>query len=168
MWFGCERADRAGLFAALALSAAVISGCAGVSNTLSQQEIAGLKLTGVSVTVAPDAKIQWEDGQKLYGASKGWAYPPQVGQSLDSPEAKAYLATALAPKLKNALEKFVASTLSGSRPVRLDVVVRDFDITTPLQRVVIGGAYSIIADVNVVDARTGAVILAHPKVYAWL
>jgi hypothetical protein len=88
MWVGGERAGAArrerrwrgaGLFAALALSAVAISSCAGVSNTLSQQEIAGLKLTGVSVTVAPDAKIQWEDGQKLYAASKGWAYPPASG-----------------------------------------------------------------------------------------
>ena len=46
-----------------ALGGALLAACATVAtNTLSPQEIAGLKLTAVAVTYKPDAQIQWDDG----------------------------------------------------------------------------------------------------------
>src|SRR5262245_41591296 len=84
----------------IALVAAALAGCATVaSNTRSPQEVAGLKLAGVTVTITPEAKIQWEDGLRLYASSKGVSYP-QLGEAVDSAEAKAYVRNALAPKLR--------------------------------------------------------------------
>jgi hypothetical protein len=154
-------------FVLAGFGAVALAGCASVSNTLSPQEVAGLKLTGVAVTFTPEAAVQWEDGQRLYAASKGVSYP-QIGQPVDAAEEKAYLRNALTPKLKAAMEKNLAATLHGSRPVRLEVTVRNFDISPPLQRAVLGGGYSMLGDVNLVDARTGAVIIAYPNLSAFL
>jgi hypothetical protein len=146
-----------------ALGAGLLTACATVApNTLSPQEIAGLKLTAVAVTFKPDAQIQWDDGLRLYAESKGLNYlqlPAGV-----TPEEQAFMRDALTRKLKGAMTKDVGATLHGSRPVRLDVSVIRFDITSPLQRVVVGGGYSMNADVNIVDARTGAVLLPYPNV----
>jgi hypothetical protein len=146
-----------------ALGGALLAACATVAtNTLSPQEIAGLKLTAVAVTYKPDAQIQWDDGLRLYAESKGLNYlqlPAGV-----TPEEQTFMRDALARKLKEAMTKDLGATLHGSRPVRLDVAVIRFDITSPLQRVVLGGGYSMNADVNIVDARTGAVLLAYPNV----
>jgi hypothetical protein len=145
-----------------ALGAGLLAACATVPNTLSPQEVAGLKLTAVAVTFKPDAQIQWDDGLRLYAESKGLNYlqlPAGV-----TPEEQVFMRDALTRKLKEAMTKDLGATLHGSRPVRLDVIVTRFDITSPLQRVVVGGGYSMNADVNIVDARTGGVILQYPNV----
>jgi hypothetical protein len=56
--------------------------------------------------------------------------------------------------------------LNGSRPVRLDVVVKSFALSSAVQRILIGGGRGMVADANVVDARTGAVIVAYPELRA--
>ncbi len=153
-------------FVSVWLLTAVLAGCASVApNTLSPQEVAGLKLTGVAVTFTPDAQIQWEDGLRLYARSKGLDYP-QLGDAVESPEAKTYVRNALALKVKEAMTKGVGATLRGARAVRLDVVVNRFEISPAIQRAVLAGGYRMRADVNLVDARTGAVILAYPNVTA--
>jgi hypothetical protein len=157
------RADSFTYLIMAALGAVMLAACATVApNTLSPQEIAGLKLTAVAVTFKPDAQVQWDDGLRLYAESKGLNYlqlPAGV-----TPEEQTFMRDALARKLKEAMTKDLGVTLHGSRPVRLDVSVIRFDITSPLQRVVIGGGYSMNADVNIVDARTGAVLLPYPNV----
>ena len=35
-----------------------------------------------------------------------------------------------------------------------------------MQRILLGGSHDITADANLVDARTGAIIIAHPKLGA--
>jgi hypothetical protein len=100
-------------FVLAGFGAVALAGCASVSNTLSPQEVAGLKLTGVAVTFTPEAAVQWEDGQRLYAASKGVSYP-QIGQPVDAAEEKAYLRNALTPKLKAA----ALGTACSARPYR--------------------------------------------------
>jgi hypothetical protein len=56
--------------------------------------------------------------------------------------------------------------LNGSRPVRLDVVVKSFALSSAVQRILIGGGRGMVADANLVDARTGAVIVAYPELRA--
>jgi hypothetical protein len=160
-WWTRQRCGRNLVVAAL--GAGLLAACAAVApNTLSPQEVAGLKLTAVAVSFKPDAQIQWDDGLRLYAESKGLNYlqlPAGV-----TPEEQTFMRDALTRKLKEAMTKDLGATLHGSRPVRLDVSVTKFDITSPLQRVVLGGGYSMNADVNIVDARTGAVLLPYPNV----
>ena len=50
----------------------------------------------------------------------------------------------------------------------LDVIVQSFTISSAVQRILIGGGHGMVADANLVDARTGAVIISHPRLSAVL
>jgi hypothetical protein len=135
-------------------------GCVTAENSLSQNDIAGMKLTGVTVTYAPTAFIQWEDGVRAYAASKGSA-DAQVPSVARTPEGQAYVRNLLASRIKAGIERSMSGQLNGSRPVRLEVVVKRFDIPSALQTIVVGGGRGMTADTNLVDARTGALIMAN-------
>jgi hypothetical protein len=146
---------------AVLAGALALTGCVTVENTLSANDIAAMKLTGVTVSYAPDALIRWDDGIQAYAASKGIVDPATA--TAYTPEAKAYMRTLLAPRIKAGVEQAMAGELNGTRPVRLDLVVRSFTIVPVVQRIVIGGSHDMTADANLVDARTGAIIIANPK-----
>ena len=137
-----------------------LAGCVTAENSLSQNDIAAMKLTGVTVSYAPDAMVQWEDGIRAYATSKAIT-DDQIATATDTPEGKAYVRNMLAPKIKAAVEQKMAGQLNGSRPVRLEVVVKSFAIAGAVQRILIGGGRGMVADANLVDARTGALIIAH-------
>jgi hypothetical protein len=148
-------------FAVLAGTLA-LAGCVTTENSLTQNDIANMKLTDVSVSFAPDAYVQWDDGIRAYATAK--AIPDdQIAAATNTPEAKAYAQNLLASRIKSGVEKAMAGQLNGSRPVRLNVVVRTFTITSAIQRAVLGGGHGMTADANLVDARTGAAIMNHPK-----
>src|SRR6478736_2005566 len=119
----------------LVLAALGARGCSRPAplSPLSPQEVAGLKLTAVAVTFKPDAQIQWDDGLRLYAESKGLNYLQRPAGV--TPEEQVFMRDALTRKLKEAMTKDLGATLHGSRPIRLDVSVIRFDITSPLQRV---------------------------------
>jgi hypothetical protein len=144
-----------------------LAGCVTAENSLSQNDIASMKLTGVTVSYVPDAMVQWEDGIRAYATSKAIT-DDQIATATDTPEGKAYVRNLLAPKIKAGVEKAMAGQLNGSRPVRLDIVVKNFAIASAVQRIVIGGGREMTASANLVDARTGAVIIANPDLRAYL
>lgn len=139
-----------------------LAGCVTVENSLSQADVSDMKLTGVSANIDPGALIIWEDGLRAYAAAKGVA-DDQIMGIARTPEAKAYVQNALAARVKAGVEKVMAGTLVGRRPVRLEVTVRRFEIAGPLMSILIGGGRGMVADATLVDARTGAVIIASPK-----
>ncbi len=153
-------------FAAFA-SLVALAGCVTAENSLSQNDIASMKLTGVAVAFAPDARIQWEDGIRAYAVSKAIS-DDEIANAVNTPEAKAYVQNLLRSKVKARIERKMAGQLNGSRPVRLDVVVQSFTISSAVQRIVIGGGYGMVADANLVDVRTGKVVVAHPRLVAAL
>ena len=142
--------------------AIALSGCVTAQNPLSQNDIAAMKLTGVTVNYAPDAYIQWDDGIREYAASKGIA-GDDMAAATNTPEGKAYVRAALAQRIKGGVESAGAGKLNGTRPVRLDVAVHNFHVSPAVQRIVLGGNHGLTADATLVDARTGAVILAYPN-----
>jgi hypothetical protein len=72
----------------------------------------------------------------------------------------------LAPRIKAGIERAMAGQLVGTRPVRLEIIVKSFVISSAVQRILIGGGRGMVADANLVDARTGALIVAYPDVRA--
>jgi hypothetical protein len=72
----------------------------------------------------------------------------------------------LAPVIQTGVSKSMAGQLVGSRPVRLDVVVKSFALSSAAQRILIGGGRGMVADANLVDALTGAIIIAYPNLVA--
>jgi len=147
--------------AALAVALAV-AGCVTVDNSLSEADVADMKLTAVSVNVDPGAMIIWEDGLRAYAAAKG-VPDDQIMGIAKTPDARSYVRNALAARVKAGVERVMAGTLIGRRPVRLEVTVRNFEIAGPLMSILIGGGRGMTADATLVDARTGAVIITSPK-----
>jgi hypothetical protein len=140
-------------------------GCNTIENSLSQNDVAAMKLAAVSVSFAPEAHIQWEDGIRAYATSK--AIPDdEIATRTNTPEGNAYTQNMLGPKIKAALEQKVGPQLHGARPVRLEVVVKSFVLASAVQRILIGGGRGMVADANLVDARTGAVIVSYPGLTA--
>jgi hypothetical protein len=149
---------------AVAGMAAALAGCVTTENALSRSEIDSLKITGVNVSFTPDARIQWDEGVRAYATAKGLS-EEQIAAASNAPEAKAYVQNMLAPRVKAAIERKLAGQLNGNRPVRLDVVIHNFVISSAVQRILIGGTHAMTADANLVDVRTGAVVVAHPKLF---
>ena len=58
---------------AVLAGALALTGCVTTENSLSANDIAAMKLTGVTVAYTPDAHIRWDDGIRAYAASKGIA-----------------------------------------------------------------------------------------------
>jgi len=139
-----------------------LAGCVTVENSLSQDDIAEMKLTGVAVNIDPGAMIIWEDGLRAYAAAKG-VPDDQIMGIARTPEAKAYVHNAQAARVTAGVERVMAGSLIGRRPVRLDVNVRSFEIAGPLMSILVGGGRGMTADAMLVDARTGAVIISSPK-----
>jgi hypothetical protein len=145
----------------LALTALALSGCVTVSNTLSPAQVASFKLARVDVVAPPEARISWGDGEVAYAATKGLP-AHEAGKVATTPEARAFVRYAVTSKLRSALERELGGTLLGGRPVRLEVTIRDIEIASVIQRILIGGSHSMKADATIVDARTGAVLLRFP------
>jgi hypothetical protein len=154
-------------FAALGIAFALAGCVTTAENSLSQNDIAGMRLTGVTVSFAPDAQVQWEDGIRAYAAAKAIT-DDQIATATNTPEGRAYVQGMLAPRIRAEIEKVMVGQLNGTRPVRLDVIVKTFALSSAVQRVLIGGGRGMVADANLVDARTGAVIIANPDLRAVL
>jgi hypothetical protein len=149
---------------AVLAGALALTGCVTTENSLSANDIAAMKLTGVTVAYAPDALVRWDDGIQAYAVSKGIVDP--AAATTYTPEGKAYMRALLAPRIKAGVEQAMAGELNGTRPVRLELVVHYFTIVPAVQRIVLGGSHDMRADANLVDARTGAIIIANPKLGA--
>jgi hypothetical protein len=142
-----------------------LAGCQTVENSLSQNDVAAMKLAAVTVSFAPDARVQWEDGIRAYATAKAIS-DDEIATRANTPEGNAYVQTMLGPKIKAALEQKVGPQLHGARPVRLEVVVKSFVLAGAVQRILIGGGRGMVADANLVDARTGAAIVSYPGLTA--
>jgi hypothetical protein len=140
----------------------VLAGCVTTSNTLSPEQVAGFRLAGVNVGFARDASVSWADGEQAYAQSKRVAAlnPEMVA---NDPEAQSFIRNTVAAKVKGAMQERLAGQLTGARPVRAEVTVREFLTSSVVQRVVIGGSHAMIGDVNLVDAKTGETLVAYPR-----
>lgn len=157
-----------GLARIVALGAMLaLAGCVTTENSLSQNDLASFKLTAVAVSFAPEAWVTWEDGIRAYANAKTIS-DDQITAAANTPEGKAYVQGLLAQRIKTGVEQAMAGQLVGTRPVRLDIVVKRFDLPSAVQRVLIGGHRGMTADATLVDARTGAVIIAYPDLNAFL
>jgi hypothetical protein len=91
-----------------------LAGCVTTAeNALSRNDIAGMKLTGVTVSFTPDAHIHWEEGIRAYATANAIT-DDQIATATNTPEGKAYVRNMLAPRIKSGVEKIMA----GSSTVR--------------------------------------------------
>ena len=157
---GAGMGGRFALMIIAVMAAAALAGCVTASNTMSVDEVASLRYAGVNVSFAPDAHIWWGDGERAYAASKG--QPVTASDELaKTPDGRAYLRNVIAAKVKTAMDRNLAGALAGARPVRVEVRIKNVTITSTVQRIILGGHHHMVADVTLVDGRTGAVLLPH-------
>src|SRR5947199_9192111 len=100
-------------FAALAVLFA-LAGCVTTENSLSQNDIASMKLSGVTVSFAPEAGIQWEDGIRAYAVSKSIT-DDEIATRANTPEGKAYVQTMLSPRINASVEQAMGGQLASLR-----------------------------------------------------
>jgi hypothetical protein len=148
-------------FAALTALALVFSGCVTASNTLPLEQVANLRVASVNVGFARDARIAWADGESAYAATKGLP-AHESGKVAGTPDAQAYIRNIVGSKVKAAMERHLSEQLKGSQAVRAEVTVVEINVAPAIQRVLVGGGHSITADVKLVDAKTGALIVDYP------
>jgi Family of unknown function (DUF6778) len=147
--------------------ALALGGCVTAENSLSQNDIASMKLTGVNVSFTPNSFVLTPNGDSAYAAAKGI---PE-GQMLSvarTPEYRDYVRKTVGAEIKGSVEQAMAGRLNGSRPVRLEIVVEHFKVPSVMSSVLIGGDPVMTAAATLVDARTGAVILTNPEMHAFL
>jgi hypothetical protein len=144
-----------------------LAGCVTAENSLSQNDIANMKLTGVSVSFTPNALVSSPDGESAYSAAKGIPMG-QMLPVLSTPEFKDYVRNSVGAKIKVGVEQALAGQLNGPRSVRLEIVVTYFKIPSAISSILIGGDPGMTAAATLVDARSGAVILANPKMQAFI
>jgi hypothetical protein len=145
------RVDNRGVALALA-------GCVTAENSLSQNDIAGMKLTGVTVSYAPDAMVQWEDGIRAYATSKAIT-DDQIATATDTPEGKAYVRNMLHRGSNRASSRKWRA--SSTVPVRYGLKLSSRISRLRGRYSEFGGGRGMVADANLVDARTGALIIAY-------
>jgi hypothetical protein len=146
-------------FAALVLALG-LSACTTVApNTLSPQETANLHFSSLEVRVPPQTPIAWSAAEDDYLRARGLS---QTNPALTAtPEARAHLRDLAASRFKRALERVTARRPHGARLVRLVATVTRVDIPSVAQRVIIGGHPTVQADIEVIDARSGAVLTTY-------
>ncbi len=144
---------------AVAALGLLLCGCVTASNTLAPDQVATMRLQSVSVTFRPNARIWWGDGERAFAALKGRP-ALEAEEAAKTEEGQVYLRNAIASKLTQAFDSNLKGELLGTRLVRLEINVKDVEIASAAQRILIGGHHRLTADVNLVDARTGAVVLA--------
>jgi hypothetical protein len=144
-----------------------LAGCVTAENSLSQNDIVGMKLTAVTVSFAPDSLVSYDNVIQALGIPKTIA-DDQITATARTPEGRVYLQGLLAPRIKAGIEKVMASQFNGSRPVRLEVTIKSFTMAGVVQSILIGGDRQLTADANLVDARTGALVIANPRLQAFL
>ena len=147
--------------AVIALCLALM-GCTGYGDKLKPDVVQSLNLQQVNVLVPPEATFYWGDGERAYARSIGQS-DNEAEKLGATPQGRAYMRNLAAQRIKTAFDKQLWGKLKGTRPVRVEVVMHDINVSSPLQRILIGGNYSMKATANLVDARTGEVIAANPS-----
>ncbi len=148
--------------AAIGLALAV-AGCVTTNqHSLSASDVQSFKLAEVRVNVPPEASIVGYDGMTEYVAARNIPNY-ELNAATETDEAKQWARNHLGTRIKGAMQQKLAGTFNGHRPVRAEVTVHGFMLSSAVQRIVVGGNYHMVADVTLVDAKSGAVIVSYPK-----
>lgn len=109
----------------------------------------------------PQVAIWWGDGERAYAASKG-ADASEAEALAKTSAGTAYIRGQIANKVKSAIDRNLGARLTRTRPVRVEVMVKNFTIASAAQRIIVGGNHMLQASVKLIDARSGTVLVEHP------
>jgi hypothetical protein len=147
------------------LLAALLAGCVTTAeNTLSPERRAALKIESVKVTFAPNAGLSWADAESEFDRAKlsGDGTAAYLRGEPQSGEKRAFVEKKAAAKITQAFQNKVLPSFHGTEPARLEIVVKSLDIPSTVRQLMIGGNHTIGAEITVVNARSGELILRAP------
>ncbi|MGX5733994.1 DUF6778 family protein [Bosea thiooxidans] len=146
----------------LGFLAFALAGCVTVQNPLSEWDVEAFRLASIHVDADDTSMLWWGDADRAYARSKG--LPESDADNLSkTPEARLFIAKMAAAKINAALEQQLKPILAGHRPVKLNVRLRRLYVASAIQRIVVGGHHELIADITLVDAKSGAVLSSYPE-----
>lgn len=146
-----------------------------------------MDIAEVSVTILGDAPIWWGEAERDYAASQGCESGTadnrasgEVGSDqsqtseatdcdydavIESAEARAYLEKRASETLKSTLVEFVQPAFKGNVPARLSVKVKQVQIVSTGQALLLGGSHFLQAELEVTDIATGASLARYEDLY---
>lgn len=138
----------------LLFAGALVASCAtSATNTLPQARRDALRIDAIDLSFAPNAGISWSDALDEF----------KRGGTPDTPDARrAFLEKKAAVRIRTALDAVVLPAFRGTDSARLKIVVRSVSVPPVVLRLLVGGNYTIKADIRVVDVKTGQTILDAP------
>jgi hypothetical protein len=149
------------IVAALAAGVALAGCTMGLGEKPDARLVQSFKLQHINVAVAPNAKFWWAEGERAYARSIGRS--EVEGAALgETPEGRDYMRSAASQRIKAAFDRELMGRLNGTRPVRVDVVMDDIYISSPIQQVFLGASFRMHGSARLVDVRTGEVIATNP------
>ena len=147
------------------LLAALLAGCVTTAeNTLSPERRAALKIESVKVTFAPNATLSWADAESEFERAKlaGEGTTVHLRGEQQGGEKRAFVEQRAAAKITQAFQKEVVPSFRGTEAARVEIVVKSLDIPSTARQVMLGGNHRIGAEITVVNAKSGEMILRAP------
>jgi hypothetical protein len=177
----------------LGATALLVAGCMTTAHTLSTSEVQSWKVASIETVVAPDASLVWpkvadpfmdkhlppgpaetyvsdESGREMTRPGRRPPMTPEIQKA-----ARAVMQTELDQRARRYMEP-VRGALIGQRPVKVVTTVHRLDIPSTgrqIAQAVIGGLIggvgaaqsqsTMTVSTDIVDAKTGAVLLSYPK-----
>jgi hypothetical protein len=145
--------------------AVLLAGCVTTAeNTLSPERRAALKIESVKVTFAPNAALSWAHADSEFDRAKlsGDGTAAYLRGEQQAGEKRAFVEQKAAAKITQAFQKQVVPSFHGTEPARVEVVVKSLDIPSTARQVMLGGHHRIGAEITVVNAKSGEMILRAP------
>jgi hypothetical protein len=126
----------------------MVAACAaGPTNTLTQDKRDSLRIASVDVSFAQDAKIEW--------------YDAQAGAPEEPAARLVFLKQKAIGPIKAALDAQMLFAFRGTDPATLKVRIRRVGIPAAALTIIVANIpYAIVADMELVDNRTGKTLLA--------
>lgn len=145
--------------AAMLLGLSLAACNTGAPNRLSALETADLRFTSLEIRTPDTARISWSEVEDQFRRSRGLGALVPLGAAAS--EARAFVQDRVALRMKAVLDRVIAKRAAGSRPVRAVVTIVEVYVPSPLFRVVVGGHPGLSAEIDILDARTNAVLTTY-------
>lgn len=157
-------------FVVISCAALALAGCATVPPpALAISDLARYRIADVAVENV-EVIDSWPAEEEIF-LKKGAGGDPGAADRLRNesashfPALKAQMQAAMTDRFRAEFGALLGQTLSGPRPVKAVVRLKTFDIPSTLKRVLIDQNTKMQADIDLVDATTGAVVLHYPGPY---
>ncbi|MEM7745220.1 MAG: hypothetical protein AAF409_16065 [Pseudomonadota bacterium] len=150
----------------LLIAAVTLAGCVQPpANTLSPSERAGLQVSEVAIEFAPDHTIWWGSAEREYGEANGCSQNSEecdFTAFIETEEVKSHLRERVESLVNELASSRLLQLWGGEREVTARVRIKRFYVVSGAQSVLLGGAHSFVADLEIIDPENAGVLTRYP------